>query len=399
MTSGAYVLMAIGIEDTAGNVLLMPVTIFFGAVEVDTTKPAADVIPPSVVSSTPADGQSVKTTGSFVVRFDEEVDVASAQSGIVVSGVEGTVDVTGAVAIFKPQEPMKVGEHILTIVGIKDLAGNVMESSLLIPFEVIAPPTTGRPSNGRSALAANPNAAILFMNSNNQTGAGGESIKGSLLANAGYKNVTEVNTFADFKTEWAKRRNYDVIIISYHGIQGDAELQAWVKSDGEVLKAWVKGGGAFLSCAGRDDEEADLAALFGLTYEDTGATEDFVPMTPSTPFARGIANNKLDATNATDPTPWQGDIYKDPLPNWVIYVVTTDSEGRPTMVAGHYGNGALALGGFEFTNVGTAGSVSQEEFIGFPTFWKNLMDWVTGLGAAVSNVDKLATAWGIIKSE
>jgi uncharacterized membrane protein len=84
----------------------------------------------------------------------------------------------------------------------------------------------------------------------------------------------------------------------------------------------------------------------------------------------------------------------------VEYVVTTDSEGRPTMVAGHYGNGALALGGFEFTNVGTAGSVTQEEFVGFPTFWKNLMDWVTTPvepGTAVSNAGKLATTWGNLK--
>jgi hypothetical protein len=257
-----------------------------------------------------------------------------------------------------------------------------------------------------STLAANPDAAILFMNSNNQTGAGGESVKGSLLANAGYTNVTEVNTFADFATEWANRVNYDIIIISYHGIQGDAELQGWVKSDGEALKAWIEEGGAFLSTAGRDDEEADLAALFGLTYEDTGVTtgaeviEAVVPLTPGTPFAEGIADNKLDGTNAPDPTPWQGDIYKEPLPDWVIYVVTTDSEGRPTMVAGHYGNGALALGGFEFTNVGTAASVTQEEFVGFPTFWKNLMDWVTTPvepETAVSNAGKLTTTWGNLK--
>ena len=253
-----------------------------------------------------------------------------------------------------------------------------------------------------SALAANPNAAILFMNSNAQTGADGESIKGSLLANAGYTNVKEVNTFADFAAEWANRDNYDVIIISYHGIQGDAELQGWVTSDGEDLKAWVEAGGAFLSCAGRDNEEADLAALFGLTYEDTGVQEDVILLTPGMPFAKGIADNKLDSTNAADPTPWEGDIYIEPLPDWVEYVVTTESAGRPTMVAGHYGNGALALGGFEFTNVGTAGSITQEEFLGFPTFWQNLMDWVTtplAPDTAVSDVGKLTTTWGVIKSE
>jgi hypothetical protein len=140
MTSGAYVLTAIGIEDTAGNILMMPVTIFFGAVEVDTEQPPADITPPRVVSSIPADGQSADATGSLTVRFDEEIDAASAQAGILVSGVEGTVGVTGAVAIFKPKKPMQAGIHKLAVIGIRDLAGNVMEPSLIIPFEVIAPP-------------------------------------------------------------------------------------------------------------------------------------------------------------------------------------------------------------------------------------------------------------------
>jgi hypothetical protein len=154
MTSGAYVLTVLGIEDIEGNVLMTPFSIFFSAVEVDTTKPPADVMPPGVVSSIPAEGQSVKSTGSLVVRFDEEVDAASAQAGIVVSGAEGTVEVNGAVAIFRPQKPMAVGKHTLMVVGIRDLAGNVMESSLLVSFEVIAPPpeitppSTGHPSKG-----------------------------------------------------------------------------------------------------------------------------------------------------------------------------------------------------------------------------------------------------------
>ena len=139
MTTGGYVLTAIGIKDAAGNVLLTPVSIFFGAVEVDTTQEPVDVIPPKVMSSIPAEGQSTESTGSITIRFDEEIDAASAMSGIVVSGVEGTVEVTGAVAIFKPEKPMQVGKHTLAIVGIRDLAGNILESSFIIPFEVIAP--------------------------------------------------------------------------------------------------------------------------------------------------------------------------------------------------------------------------------------------------------------------
>ncbi|MFQ6044410.1 MAG: Ig-like domain-containing protein, partial [Candidatus Poribacteria bacterium] len=183
MTSGGYVLMAIGIEDTAGNVLLTPVSIFFGAVEVDTTKPAADVTPPTVVSTIPTDGQSMKGTDNLVVRFDEEVDVASAQAGIVVSDAEGIVDVTGAVAIFKPQKPMKVGEHTLTIIGVKDLSGNTLDSSVIIPFkvikpppEVITPPTTG-----------------------------GRALRGGILFRAFTRDRPIPNASAENANEWNKR--------------------------------------------------------------------------------------------------------------------------------------------------------------------------------------------------
>ena len=170
MTSGAYVLTALGVEDAQGNIS-MPASVFFAAIEVDTTQPTADVIPPRVASSIPAEGQSVKTTDSLVVRFDEEVDADSAQMGIVVSGVEGKVEVTGAVAIFKPQKPMTAGKHTLTIVGVRDLAGNGLESSLIISFEVIAPPPaeieppiTGRPLRGgilfRADFEPNSNVAV-----------------------------------------------------------------------------------------------------------------------------------------------------------------------------------------------------------------------------------------------
>ena len=164
MTTGGYVLTAIGIKDPAGNVLLTPVSIFFGAVEVDTTQEPVDVIPPKVVSSIPAEGQSTEPTGSITIRFDEEIDAASAEAGIVVSGVEGTVEVTGAVAIFKQEKPMQVGKHTLAIVGIRDLAGNILESSFIIPFEVIPPsspppddvipPDTGHLPKGATSFRA-----------------------------------------------------------------------------------------------------------------------------------------------------------------------------------------------------------------------------------------------------
>jgi hypothetical protein len=69
------------------------------------------------------------------------------------------VDVTGAVAMFKPQRPMQVGMHTLVVVGVKDVAGNVLQSSHVIPFEVItAPPEIVEPPIG----GLPPKGGILF---------------------------------------------------------------------------------------------------------------------------------------------------------------------------------------------------------------------------------------------
>ncbi len=154
MTSGAYVLIVVAVEDSAGNNLMTPASIFFGAVEVDKTKLPADITPPKVLNTIPDEEQSVEPTGSITIRFDEAVDESSAQEGISVSDVEGTVDIEGAVAIFKPLTPMKIGKHNLTVVGVKDLSGNVLESSHIITFEVVAkeklpPPPTSQPRTGR----------------------------------------------------------------------------------------------------------------------------------------------------------------------------------------------------------------------------------------------------------
>ena len=54
MTTGAYVLTVLGIEDIEGNILMTPFSIFFSAVEIDTTQTPADVIPPTVISTVPA---------------------------------------------------------------------------------------------------------------------------------------------------------------------------------------------------------------------------------------------------------------------------------------------------------------------------------------------------------
>ncbi len=176
MTSGAYVLTVLGIEDLEDNEIATPFSIFFNAVEVDTTQQPADVIPPRVVNTIPTEGGSVKATGSLVVRFDEEVDPISAQAGIVVSGIEGVVEVGGAVAIFKPQKPMAVGKHTLAVLGIRDLAGNVMGSSVLLSFEVIAlPPDEITPPVTRPPITTG--GRVMFWEAENFTANNGNGIE------------------------------------------------------------------------------------------------------------------------------------------------------------------------------------------------------------------------------
>ena len=153
MPSGPYVLTALGIEDGAGNVHT-PLSIFFAAVEVDTNQPVADVTPPKIVQTFPGEEQSLLSTGSLTVRFDEEIDAVSAQAGIVVSGSEGTVTVSGAVAIFTPTDPLASGQHTLAVVGIRDLAGNELESPLIVSFEVKATPVVDPPPTGKGTPAA-----------------------------------------------------------------------------------------------------------------------------------------------------------------------------------------------------------------------------------------------------
>jgi len=218
-----------------------------------------------------------------------------------------------------------------------------------------------------AVLAANPDAAILYVNLN-----GHGFLAEEMIGPAGYTNVTEVNDPVDFVFEWESRADYDVFIISYHGIKDSVELQDWIKGEGKAIQAWVKAGGALISTAGRDAEEGGLCTLFGLFYVDTGITEEVV-LVADPVFAEGIEEGILDSTGKGDPTPWQGQMYVGPLPSWVEYIVTTNLAGNATMVAGSCGKGALALGGFEMNNMGTA----EGQFVGFPAFWKNLLGWIT----------------------
>ena len=93
-----------------------------------------------------------------------------------------------------------------------------------------------------------------------------------------------------------------------------------------------------------------------------------------------------------------GQIYEEPLPAWVEYVVTRNAAGNPTSVAGHYGAGVLWLGsGFEITNIGTGIDAEQSKFTGFKQLWKNFLDWATVPVSPVAPATKLLSTWCMIR--
>jgi hypothetical protein len=250
------------------------------------------------------------------------------------------------------------------------------------------------------AFAVGKNVPILFAHTKSNSLIESKSLKDILVVPAGYTNVKEVNSFDDFKAEWANRTNYGILIFSYHGIQQDPALVDWLNKDGQSLVSWVKAGSVLIACAGRDPEEKPLADLFELSFDEStkGQTEPIVPLELGTPFAKGIDGNKLDASASSDNTPLNGEFYKDPLPKWVEYVVTKNAAGKPTMVAGRYEKGVLLLGTFEITNIGAGIDVAQSMFPGFTKFWANMLDWAASSATSVNSKGKLTTTWGQIKS-
>ncbi len=243
--------------------------------------------------------------------------------------------------------------------------------------------------------------SILFSNTiAHNVRATGQDLPEVLLTPFGYTNVTTVVTAANFLTEWENRDNYSGLIFAYHSFNKDAALAKWLVDEGANIEQWVKSGGMLITTAGRDDEEKPLSDLFGLKYSDPGTgQEEIVPVEPGTPFAKDIADNQMDSSESTDNNPLNGEIYDEPLPNWVEYVVTRNAAGQVTSVAGHYGEGVLWLGaGFEMTNVNTGLDGELSKFTGYKTLWENFMEWATSSNVSVADKPATLSTWGEVKA-
>jgi len=133
-----------GVRDTAGNAMAANYAWSF------TTAAAADSTPPTVNSTNPSNNQTgVAVNGSVSATFNEAVAPASiSTSSFTVSGVSGTVGVSGTTATFTPSAPLAFNTtYTATITtAATDLAANHLAANYAWSFTTSAAPDTTPPT-------------------------------------------------------------------------------------------------------------------------------------------------------------------------------------------------------------------------------------------------------------
>ncbi|MBI5018195.1 MAG: Ig-like domain-containing protein [Deltaproteobacteria bacterium] len=159
-----------GARDLAGNALAAAVSWTF------TTASAPDTTPPTVSSTTPANGANgVAVNAGVSVTFSEPVDAASLAASLTLAGpggpVAGTVTVVGATATFTPAASLVPATAYTATVGTgaRDLAGNPLAAPFSWTFTTgSAPDTTAptvvstAPTNGATGVPAGTAVAVSF---------------------------------------------------------------------------------------------------------------------------------------------------------------------------------------------------------------------------------------------
>ena len=109
-----------------------------------------DPEPPSVIGVVPPAGASnVSTTAPVVVTFSGPVDVNSVTTDAFrVGTVTGSIAVVGTTATFTPSAPYPYGATLaVSVSGVRDLDGLVMESGFSSSFTVVPQPTVPPAAN------------------------------------------------------------------------------------------------------------------------------------------------------------------------------------------------------------------------------------------------------------
>ncbi len=147
-----------GAKDAAGNALASAFNFSF------TTAAAADVTPPTVTSSVPANNATgVAVSTKPTVTFSEAMDVSTVNATTFslkqgTTSVSGTVALSGNTATFTPSSPLAANATYTGTIttGAKDAAGNALASAYTFSFTTAAaadvtPPTVSSVSPANSA--------------------------------------------------------------------------------------------------------------------------------------------------------------------------------------------------------------------------------------------------------
>ena len=160
-------------RDAAGNALAANVSWSF------TTTAAADLTPPTVVSTTPASGATeVSRTAPVTATFSEPMSDASITTTSFTlaptaggGAVAGTVSVAGSVATLTPAASLAGStQYTATLTtAVRDVAGNALAATYSWAFTTAAapdltPPTViaTTPANGATSVALNATPAVTF---------------------------------------------------------------------------------------------------------------------------------------------------------------------------------------------------------------------------------------------
>jgi N-acetylneuraminic acid mutarotase len=126
-------LIAVTATDPSGNLDRVRITV--------TRTP--DSVPPTVLSTTPTDGETgVSTTSGLEIRFSESMAPSSLNASTILltdsshNAVMGSVGYSGGVATFKPAVDLSVATVYTATVttGVKDIAGNALASPYVWTF-------------------------------------------------------------------------------------------------------------------------------------------------------------------------------------------------------------------------------------------------------------------------
>jgi ATP-dependent Clp protease adapter protein ClpS len=203
-----------GVKDLAGNALAATFSSSF------TTLAAPDTTPPTVISTSPANGAVNVPIGTTVtVTFSEAMNPATINGSTITlkvtssgAGVSGTVSYSAGTnsATFTPSSALaySTGYTLTVTTGVQDVAGNAMATQFTAGFTTVPPPDTtpptvigNSPANGATNVAVNVAPTVTFSEAMNagtintstitlKVTSSGTSVSGTVSYNGGTNTAT-----------------------------------------------------------------------------------------------------------------------------------------------------------------------------------------------------------------